>query len=419
MAADSAATYRRGEDTKVFPSANKIFTLSKRHPIGIMIYGNAEFIKTPWETVIKYYRERLASDSFNTLPEFANAFLKFVKGDHHLVKTSDELFHARQSILAYLSLIEGEIRRSVTTELENKNDIDKNEIPILVNRVIESHERQWSASTEIPDLSPSARTRVLRKLREILNVSIPRVFETLLSPQQEKRVRSLATNVFLKWSHSLEQEESSGLVIAGFGAEDLFPRLRSYSVRGRFSGVLQFAETSEHRIDISSTTEEAIVPFAQTDVVQTFLMGIAPEYHATLENGFSEILNGLPDLLLEGLDELSTQAKETALVKAKRVLKDTLQQHRRDLKQFRFDRYIQPVLSVLNGLPKDELAAMAESLVSLTSLRRRMSLDPDSVGGPIDVAVISKGDGFIWLRRKHYFRPDLNPQFIANYNKEP
>jgi hypothetical protein len=40
------------------------------------------------------------------------------------------------------------------------------------------------------------------------------------------------------------------------------------------------------------------------------------------------------------------------------------------------------------------------------------------VGGPIDVAVISRGDGFIWIKRKHYFSPELNPQFAANYYRE-
>jgi hypothetical protein len=42
-------------------------------------------------------------------------------------------------------------------------------------------------------------------------------------------------------------------------------------------------------------------------------------------------------------------------------------------------------------------------------------MDAETVGGPIDVAVISKGDGFIWIKRKHYFKSELNPQFFANY----
>ena len=66
-------------------------------------------------------------------------------------------------------------------------------------------------------------------------------------------------------------------------------------------------------------------------------------------------------------------------------------------------------------LPADELAVMAETLVSLTSFKRKMSMDVETVGGPIDVVIISKGDGFVWIKRKHYFKPELNPGFLANY----
>jgi hypothetical protein len=69
-------------------------------------------------------------------------------------------------------------------------------------------------------------------------------------------------------------------------------------------------------------------------------------------------------------------------------------------------------------LPKDELAAMAESLVNLTSFKRKVTMESETVGGPIDVAVISKGDGFIWIKRKHYFKAELNPQFFANYYRK-
>jgi hypothetical protein len=30
--------------------------------------------------------------------------------------------------------------------------------------------------------------------------------------------------------------------------------------------------------------------------------------------------------------------------------------------------------------------------------------------------IISKGDGFIWIKRKHYFDPRLNPRFFARRN---
>ena len=54
---------------------------------------------------------------------------------------------------------------------------------------------------------------------------------------------------------------------------------------------------------------------------------------------------------------------------------------------------------------------MAEALVEITALRRKVGSTLESVGGPTDVAVISKGEGLVWLKRKHYFEPALNGDF--------
>ena len=82
--------------------------------------------------------------------------------------------------------------------------------------------------------------------------------------------------------------------------------------------------------------------------------------------------------------------------------------------QFRHG-YTDPLLNTVVNLDKEDMSNMAESFVSLTSLVRRMSPMEETVGGPVDVIFISKGDGLIWMKRKHYFNPDLNAQFFANY----
>ncbi|MCP4196209.1 MAG: hypothetical protein GY762_03585 [Proteobacteria bacterium] len=74
-------------------------------------------------------------------------------------------------------------------------------------------------------------------------------------------------------------------------------------------------------------------------------------------------------------------------------------------------------MEVVSTLPKDELAATAEALVNLTKFKRRVSNEQETVGGPIDVAVITKGDGFVWIKHKHYFKADLNPRFMSKYNQ--
>jgi hypothetical protein len=58
---------------------------------------------------------------------------------------------------------------------------------------------------------------------------------------------------------------------------------------------------------------------------------------------------------------------------------------------------------------------VAEALVNLTSFKRRVTMDAETVGGPVDVCVITKGDGLVWIKRKHYFNPELNHSFFKNY----
>ncbi|MFC2016786.1 hypothetical protein ACFLUD_00030 [Chloroflexota bacterium] len=77
-----------------------------------------------------------------------------------------------------------------------------------------------------------------------------------------------------------------------------------------------------------------------------------------------------------------------------------------------------PIANIVSVLPKSDLAALAESLISLTIVKRKSSPESETVAEPIDVALISKGDGFIWIKRKHYFNADFNPGFFTRRCKE-
>ena len=81
------------------------------------------------------------------------------------------------------------------------------------------------------------------------------------------------------------------------------------------------------------------------------------------------------------------------------------------------EEYINPLLWSLNVLQIPDLALLAENLVNITSLKRKFSMDgyQQTVGGPTDVATISSNEGFIWIKRKHYFDKELNPHFVERY----
>lgn len=68
-------------------------------------------------------------------------------------------------------------------------------------------------------------------------------------------------------------------------------------------------------------------------------------------------------------------------------------------------------------MPYEELSNLCESLIKITSLKRKVQSDLETVRGDVDVAIITK-DGFIWTKRKHYFDANLNHQFFEKKNNE-
>ena len=93
----------------------------------------------------------------------------------------------------------------------------------------------------------------------------------------------------------------------------------------------------------------------------------------------------------------------------------TLDLFNKNLKAVVDNNHVFPLINTIAILQKEDLAEVAENLIYLTSLIRRITPDKESVGGPIDVALVSKGDGFIWIKRKHYFEETLNKNYFGKY----
>lgn len=61
------------------------------------------------------------------------------------------------------------------------------------------------------------------------------------------------------------------------------------------------------------------------------------------------------------------------------------------------------------AMPIQDAVDLAEFLVRLTIEFVRFCPGDATVGGPIEIAAVTKHEGFKWVRRKHYFDSKLNP----------
>jgi hypothetical protein len=65
---------------------------------------------------------------------------------------------------------------------------------------------------------------------------------------------------------------------------------------------------------------------------------------------------------------------------------------------------------VMPAMPLQDAIELAEFMVDLTIKWVRFAPGPPTVAGPIEIAAISKHEGFRWIRRKHYYSMEFNPE---------
>ena len=269
-------------------------------------------------------------------------------------------------------------------------------------------------SVDGSDLTKDRVKEISRHRRATIAKVKKAVFENL--PTDPAISRMLTEIAVLVLTREAFWEAAAGVVIAGYGKRQIFPALEEFVVEGVFDQVLKLRR--QRRAIVGRENAAAVIPFAQSEMVESFMEGVDPAYqkhidetvHKTLDTYGTELL----DLLApKGSKNRGLYRKQIAAANEE-IARNTAS----EMKEFRATQFIQPVVGIVSALPKSELAAMAESLVNLTSFRRHVTPDAETVGGPIDVAVISRGDGFVWIKRKHYFQAELNHQFVANYYRE-
>ena len=419
LATDSAVTIEHiGEqigDKKVYNSANKLFALSKYYPIGIMLYGSANFMGIPWETIIKIYRNKLGKQKFDALKEYADNFIDFLDNGNLLFPDSEQEKYLRDTISGYFyHQIKEEIFEEVRSTIDNEGRIEDSRIEQITSDVIERHHDHWNAVDLLPTIPKTHIKDIISKYGSIIDEVKNEMFEKLpISKKSSEQLNEICASLFSK---NLFSSSKSGIVIAGFGEKDVFPVLKSFLLDGIVNNRLKYIE--EYKTEINSDSSALISAFAQSEMVMAFMNGIDPDYRRHNENYLSEIFDKYPGIIVKRIPNLS-ESKRNALKENLKQESDRLLKEYQELEEkYRIQNHVKPIINMVAVLPKDELAVMAESFVHLTSFKRKITMGAETVSEPIDVAVISKGDGFVWIKRKHYFKPELNPHFFSNYYRD-
>ncbi|KAA0012474.1 MAG: hypothetical protein FE041_03285 [Thermoplasmata archaeon] len=405
LASDSAVTFGQRGQYKIKYSANKIFRLSETQPVGIMTYGNANFMGLPWETIIKLFRKKIGRDKYNYLEDYINEFFNFLEDKSIFT----ELLQKRElyglSIIIFGSIL-NEIKKKVKYIIQKTGKITEYKIKQISDEIINKRYIEIDRRAILKGRKKADMFEIMRNYQKEIDKAIKDVFQEL--PMFKKSVKRLHRLMALFCIRDIFLPTNrSGIVIAGFGEKDLFPKIYDYWLDIIINNKLK--KKLRKRNVITYDNRATISYFAQGEMVYSFMEGIDP-YLLEANNKYlkENIFDKYPEIIVGEISGLNKAQKEQLKEKLKEKSRKLYETYIKEMKTYRQVNHVKPIMDVVKVLPKDELALMAETLVNLQSFKRKVSREFETVGGPIDVAVISKGDGFTWIKRKQYFKPELN-----------
>lgn len=407
LATDSAVTITGNEKNKVYNSANKLFSLSDNSPVGIMIYGTAQFLGVPWETIIKLYREKNKNEEpFETLEEYCVNFFEYIIEDEVLNSNYTFLISLLRKLDTNLSIFLNQVNKVLENYDERTEQIVADTIEVeaekLLNDVISKMEYCEGFDEDVLE-------EILTQNDSYLDEIVDNNVFVAITPEGREKLKKIMVSLLVKDFYA----ESTGVVIAGFGKNEIFPSLFEFSLDGIFNGILKFKLIDRVKIAAENSEDAStasINGFAQTEMVNTFMGGIDPSLQDEIFSSFYSVIMGLyPKILTENLNLSLTSNEEQDLGIISNQIFNSI---RDQVNEYKFKNYAHPILDTVQLMPKEEMAVVAETLLNLASLKKRVTMDTESVGGPIDVAIISKNDGLIWIKRKHYFKAELNQKYF-------
>lgn len=388
LAADSAVSLSDGQ--KVYHTAEKLFKLSNA-PIAIMTYGCAEIMGVPWEIVIKTYVNQFGERRFPTVEQYALDFLRFIE-------SSEMLFPMSVQQEFFSSIVESVLKANVRDQWKkNLSGEPKSHYRKAAAMLLQTVKNEIASLQTIPPIEQldhafgekvvSDYAKIIQELQNSLFRDVP------LSNEIIDALRLLVQLLHTRqWFHP---DHFSGIVFAGFGEPEPFPSLYIYSVGTVVSSKLRWTKADDAHVDRRHPV--IIVPFAQTDMIDLFCSGIYPS-----------LKDRLADIIAKSFPHQNVKLRSRA--KLETIEKDVRTAIEKEFQE----KYTLPLISAVEVLSCYDLAKMAEALVSLTAFKARMSVEQqETVGGPIDVAVIAKCDGFTWVKKKDMMKHEDAASFLT------
>ncbi len=404
LAADSIVTLSGPSGSKTYDSAEKIFELSRFRPIGLMVYNNAELIRIPVEILARDFREEI-SDEFSYLIEVWPRFKRYLLSVCVESKLDDTMTEFEALVGSEVERLATKFTNAAVMKFGEAQEESANGLLQILIEAIDATIKTANDDRLLDFLEEISSDQFAEsygaKTKELVNRRLVPLVHSLTGEEFDADMWKKFDELAFALVRSRTRTQSfTGLVFAGFGRNDRFSSLHAVEIDGIYFGEVRII--GENKVDIDRHGETAaIVPFAQKDMPERFMFGIDQAFEVQVEKIARRLIAQVLEQATDSFSAEQGQQIEAAVMK-------------RFTKSISIQKEIShtELKSIVNHLSKRELGEVAYSLVELTSRKRRYSTGMETVGGPIDVAILTRNEGFIWVRRKRYFDVEMNPAYL-------
>ena len=413
MAADSAVTISGDQYLKTYQSVDKLFPLVDGQPVAVMIYNNAEIMSTPWETVISLYREQSRGRSLDTVAAYAEDFMEFLSGNPDLFPPEHQDTEYFKVVAVVFTVIAEEFEYQLKKFEQSNAGSVRDHVSAIFEYVVGAIHADYqrcpddSPRGDLPCFPKGMGEQVRRRYGDAIDQLLGSLLGALhadfpgLAVTEDTKNKLRDIGVFAVTKDAFF-EHYTGVVFAGFGAREKFPSMRSYLTSSVILGILK--RKRDREADITSDSGPVFQPFAQDRMIRTFLTGMDQHLRMFI---FGETLKLSSNLVTDVVRRAPnlTDAQRNALHKdySENNLGVALREFFRAVDSYQYAVHTRPIFRAISTLPKKELGETAASLIKLNSFQQKVMNSIETVGGPIDVAVITRNGGLEWTREK----PDL------------
>lgn len=429
IAADSAVTrtrYNNWGTTKITKNGNKMIRLSNCVPISVMTTGNGEYLRTPWEIIIRHYRLHRGDIPHQTVEACVHDFFRYIADNHLFCEEEITKYWIRFNLERLFDYANSMIDYTV----KGRDDDNRLKSPktYLKSFLTQLHRYRGNCLTtdiceQFKDYTPEQfhvfigdmiTAFLSEKEYQEDGFNINNFPKEFLASLQDDLELTLMVKLTTRRYHD---ERSAELVFTGFGADQEYPSLVSTVVFEGFDNRVNYHIRPEDIICISDENPVAICPFAQKDIVDSLLRGLHDGYSRIVAKTINDIYSPFGNVIFdinendkefENLDffdfHIMLQKVKTADLDKKFF---NANERYLNKKQHKWEKNLEDYDLLA-------MAALAQSLIELTGFHRILTFSQEGVGGPVDLAVITKNEGFTWLSRKSwYHHKDIGGQYGA------